>query len=91
MQYWPSKIAAGAYDMGLDWAPALAELGDLTITGSTWSIISGDVVLSNFSFTTTKTAVRVSAGTAGSEAVVRNLVTLSNGEKYHEDAFLKVR
>jgi IMP cyclohydrolase len=90
MQYWPSKTAPSATDRGLNWAPALSKLGDPHITASIWTLLSGNVVLSNGSFTNTQANIRVSAGSPHSEAVARNTVTLSNGETYSEDAFIKI-
>lgn len=90
MIYWPSKPAAAVIDYGANWAPALSRLGDVTITNSTWTRISGDAVAGLATFTDTTTSVRISAGTAGTESIFENVVTLSDGQTLPERAFLKV-
>lgn len=90
MQYWPSKGATVVTDYGLNWAPTLSDLGDLTIADSDWEVQSGSATLSNYAFTDTSTAVRVSAGEPNEEQIFRNTVTLSDDSVYYEDVFLKI-
>lgn len=95
MQYWPSKSEVVIADYGLDWRPALSKLGDLTITGSTWSVYSTSeeettLDLSASSINAGITGVRVSDGVTREELIIRNIVTLNNGERYKEDVFLKI-
>jgi hypothetical protein len=96
MQYWPSKGAAVITDFSLRWLPALSQLALFedaipTIEDSDWSVLSGDVNISGGVFTDTTTSIRLGQGTADSEAVLRNTVTLNSGEAYYEDVFIKVR
>ena len=89
MIYWPSKLAGEAVDRGANWAPTLGDLGDATIQGSSWALTQGDVTLSAASYTAKTTSIRVSAGTSG-EHILRNTVTLSDGQILQQFAFIKV-
>ncbi len=94
MKYWPTKTAAAIRDLGLNWGPTLAKLSDMTIVASNWTVLRGDVdadALGSISADGLETTTRVSGGTAGTETVFRNTVTLSNGLVLDEDVFLKVR
>lgn len=93
MIYWPTKGPSDVIDYGMNWAPTLARLGDPTITVSTWTLVSGNVVIGPDSIDADSrgTEVRISAGTDGTDAVLRNTVTLSDGQVLHEEAFVKVR
>ena len=91
--YWPTKLAAETVDYGADWAPTLSRVGDETITDSAWALISGDVTVGVDAIDADArgTSVRISGGTANTAAVVRNTVTLSDGQVLTTDAHLKVR
>lgn len=93
MIYWPTKAPGDSIDYGMDWGPTLSKLGDPTITLSVWAVVSGDVTLPVHTINAggRETVVRVAGGTDGSEAIVRNTVTLSDGQTIHEEAFLKIR
>lgn len=93
MIYWPTKTPGAAIDYGADWGPTLSKLGDPTIVSSVWSLISGDVTIgvSGISGGAQETLVRISGGTDGTEAIVKNTVTLSDGQILDEKAFLKIR
>lgn len=100
MIYWPDKGPADVTDFGMSWGPFLSKLDEdnpptilTTPGGSTWSVISGDVsILANVVDGDARgTEVRISGGTAGTEYIVRNQVTLSDGQSFHEDAFGKIR
>lgn len=93
MIYWPTKSPAEIIDFGMDWAPTLSKLDDPTITGSVWAVASGDVVLGATSIDADNrgTQVRLSGGTDGTDSIVKNTVTLSNGDVLEEKAYLKVR
>lgn len=68
-------------DYGMDWS---ADIGDATIASSQWYIDEGTVTNVQASYTDTTTTIRVSGGTDGEIAKLRNHVVLSNGE---EDEF----
>lgn len=93
MIYWPTKTPATEIDYGMDWAPTLSLLGDPTITFSTWAVLSGDVTTSATGIDPDGkgTGVRVSNGTSGTDAILENTVTLSDGEILTEKAYLKIR
>lgn len=99
MIYWPSKAPADAIDFGMAWGPFLSELGTPPPTilstpgGSVWTVRSGDVniVASVVDADGRGTEVRLTGGTDGTEAILRNQVTLSDGQSFHEDAFIKIR
>lgn len=97
MIYWPTKAPTDVIDYGMGWGPTLGELGDppptIEVVGTSWSILSGDVsiITSAVDGDGRGTVVRVAGGTADTEAILRNVVTLSDGQVLHEDAFLKIR
>lgn len=91
MIYWPTKAPAAIIDYGANWAPALSRLGDVTITNSVWSRVSGDAVVGTQNHTATTTSVRISGGTDGTDSVFENVVTLSDGQVLDKKALLKVR
>lgn len=93
MIYWPTKAPGDSIDYGMDWGPTLSKMGDPTIVSSAWTVVSGSVTLpvAAIQAGSRGTLVRVAGGTDGSEAIVRNTITLSDGEVIHEEAFLKIR
>lgn len=93
MIYWPTKTPAAIIDYGADWAPTLSRLGDPTITNSVWAVLSGDVTITTQSIDADSrgTGVGVSGGTDGTDSILENTVTLSDGEVLTEKAYLKVR
>lgn len=93
MIYWPTKAPSDTIDYGLDWGPTLSKLDDPTIVGSEWTIVSGNVTVPSNTIAAGSrgTVARVAGGTDGTEAILRNSVTLSDGQVIHEEAFLKIR
>lgn len=93
MIYWPTKAPTDSIDYGMDWGPTLSKMGDPSIVSSSWAVVSGNVTLGPDAIAagSRETLVRVSGGTDGSEAIVRNIITLSDGEIIHEEAFLKIK
>lgn len=79
---------------GGDWRVKLAPYTGLTITGSTWAIISPDAVLTVSGGAIAPDGLTTSAmfqgGTPGSAYVVRNTVTLSDGQVWHGYGLLRV-
>lgn len=93
MIYWPTKAPSDQIDYGMDWGPTLSRMGNPTITVSTWALVSGDVAIgaSTIDGDGRGTEVRITGGTDATDAVVRNTVTLSDGQVLHEEAYLKIR
>lgn len=96
MIYWPSKAPADAIDYGMAWGPTLSKLDPdtpPTIIVSDWSVLVGDVTVQAqvIDEAGRGTTVRVVGGTNNTEAVLRNQVTLSDGQSIHEDAFIRIR
>lgn len=93
MIYWPTKAPAEIIDYGMDWGPTLSRLNDPTISESAWALVSGDVVIgvSSIDANGRGTRVRISGGTDATAAVIRNTVTLSDGQVLTEEAYLKIR
>jgi hypothetical protein len=93
MIYWPTKAPSDSIDYGMDWGPTLSKMGDPTIVTSNWAVVSGTVTLPAKAIAagSRETLVRVAGGTDGTEAIVKNTVTLSDGQIIHEDAFLKIK
>lgn len=75
-------------DFGVNWA---ADLGSLTISTSTWSVVSGTVVIDSDTNTNTTTTVRLSGGTLGETCVLTNHVTLSDGQELEQSGKLHIR
>lgn len=94
MIYWPDKAPSDNVDLGADWSPTLAKLGDKTILSSVWVRRSGTAVASNQAIIPgpggRKTGVRIGGGLPGTFSVFRNTVTLNDGQIVHEDAMIKV-
>lgn len=95
MIYWPTKGPADSIDFGAGWGTFLSLLGDPppTIIASDWTVISGDVTIDAQVIDSDGrgTEVRVVGGTDGTEYILRNQVTLSDGQSFHERAFGKIR
>lgn len=93
MIYWPTKTVAEVVDRGLNWSPALSELGDLSIVGSAWEKLRGaaDVAFGTIDPDGKKVYTRISGGEANAESVFRNTVTLSDGQVVQTDVFIKTR
>ena len=94
MIYWPSKPAANIRTYGLDWTPLLSKIGDPTITGSAWAVLSGSAIVTAPQTVDPNGKIvytRVSGGTANASTTIRNTVTLSNGQVWSCDVVLKVR
>lgn len=97
MIYWPTKAPSDEIDYGMAWGPTLGELGDPPPTiieiGTSWQVVSGDVdiLASVINADGQGTVVRLGGGTDGSEAILRNIIKLSDGQSLHEEAFIKVR
>lgn len=76
-------------DYTINWA---ADIGDLTITSSEWSITTGDVVKVEDDNTDTTATIRVSGGTvATSPNTLHNHVILSDGQERDIDALLYIK
>lgn len=93
MIYWPTKAVADVRDYTLDWTPTLSKLGDPTIVSSIWTRLRGDAdfTAGTIVLSSRGTLTRISNGTANTETVFRNTVTLSDAKVLTEDAFIKVR
>lgn len=93
MRYWPSKTPVSVRDLGLDWGPALSELGDAAIVTSAWQRLRGPCgyTVGTVLDAGRKTVTRISGGTAGVISVFRNTVTLSDGQVLDEDVTINTR
>jgi hypothetical protein len=96
MLQWPDKDPNEVLDYQLDWAdpddPRL-QTGE-TLTSSTWSIVTGDVVinvgLTNYTPQGLST-VWLSGGTAATKCILLNRVTTSLGRTYDKSVVLRIR
>lgn len=97
MLHWPNKDPDEVLDYQLDWAdPADPRLQPSELlTSSTWTLISGDVVIASNpapSFTAGGlTTVWLTGGTSGTPSVLCNRVTTSVGRTYEINVKLRVR
>lgn len=91
---WPSKDPNEVLDYQLDWAdPASPRLltGETLLT-STFTVVSGDVVINSTAFAPTGlTTVWLSGGTAGTVCEILNRVTTSGGRTYDQTMRLRIR
>lgn len=83
-----AKDADETKTYGVDWS---ADLGGSTITASAWAVVSGSVIIEDDAFTTTTTTVQLSGGVNGTPALVRNDVTLANGDELQQTCRLYVK
>ncbi len=91
---WPAKDPNEVLDYQLDWADAdnprlvTAE----TLLTSTYSVVSGDVVINSSSFLASGlTTVWLSGGTVDTLCTILNRVTTSGGRTYDQTAKLRIR
>lgn len=91
MIYWPNRTPDTSLTYGIDWAPALGELDDATITESTWEVVSGDAEISLPYRGDTETSVRVTGGVHKQEQILRNTITTSGGDTLEELCYQLVK
>jgi hypothetical protein len=89
MLYWPNKHPEEVDDFGCDWSSALLNLGASAITGSTWSLESGDVTISAPTFTPTTTSIRIAGGSLG-ENVLLNTISTNLGQLRSKRCYILV-
>jgi NADPH-dependent ferric siderophore reductase len=98
MLQWPDKDPNEVLDYELDWAdpdrPRL-EAGE-TLTSSTWSVVTGDVVIDTITHPATYTpqglaTVWLTGGTAGSKCELLNRVNTSKGRTYDQTIVLRMK
>lgn len=89
MATWPSKDPNEVLDYQVDWTDRL-ETGE-TITTSTFTVASGDVVIDDEDLATPITTVWLSAGTEGTACVILNRVVTNAGRTYDQSVKLRIR
>jgi len=93
--YWPDKDPSAELDYGMSWGPTLGQLGDPppTIISSNWLVVSGNVTIgANVVDSDGRgTVVRVVGGSDGTEAMLKNIVTLSDGQVIPAYAHVNIR
>jgi hypothetical protein len=90
---WGPKDPDAIRDYGINWLP---DLGDKTITASTWLLngaawTGSDLVKVADSFADTTATVRISGGTVGESYVVTNHIVMSDGEEDDFSQKLKIK
>lgn len=78
---WPVKDSLEVLDYAIDWS---SRLGDDTIASSTFSVISGGLVIDSQDNTTTHSLVWLSGGTVGQTAKIACLVVTAEGREFRE-------
>ena len=95
MLSWPPKDPNEVLDYQIDWADATQGprlVTSETLTTSTYSVATGDVVINSSSFVSTGlTTVWLSGGTAGTLCEILNRVTTSAGRIYEQSVRLRIR
>lgn len=86
-----SKDPAASADFAFDWN-ANTFLGTDTISSSSWGISGPDATLTNLgeTNTTTKTTVKVGAGTEGYIYRVRNTIVTTDGKTWVRTLYLEI-
>lgn len=96
MLNWPDKDPNEVLDYDLDWAdpedPRL-QTGE-TLTSSTWTVVTGDVVIDGVRTTYTPqglSTVWLTGGTAATKCILLNRVTTSLGRTYDKSVVLRIK
>lgn len=76
-------------DFDINWAARLVD-GE-TISSSTWTLVSGDVVLGASSNTTTRTKIWVTGGTLGTSSELLNRIVTSGGRTMDQTGLMRIR
>jgi hypothetical protein len=86
---WPAKDPNEVLDYDVDWTDRL-EAGE-TITTSTFTVASGDVVVDDDSDAAGVCTVWLSGGTVGTTCVILNRIETSEGRIYDQSVKLRIR
>jgi hypothetical protein len=86
---WPAKDPNEVLDYDVDWTDRL-EAGE-TITTSTFTVASGDVVVDDDSDAAGVCTVWLSGGTVGTACVILNRIETSEGRIYDQSIKLRIR
>ncbi len=89
MLSWPSKDPDEVLDYEIDWTDRL--ITGETITTSTFTVASGDVVKNSSAFVGPICTVWLSGGTAGTPCEILNRIVTSGGRTYDQTAKLRIR
>lgn len=89
MKSWPTKDPDEVLDYDIDWSARLAS-GE-TISTSSWSVVSGTVVIDSNSKTDDRTKVWLSGGTLGETCELRNRIVTSGSRTMDQSGFLRIR
>lgn len=90
MDTWPNKDPDEVLDYNVDWTNRL-QTGE-TLVDSTFSVVTGTVVIDSEGFTPEGIAsVWLSGGTVGEVNEVLNHVTTSQGREYEKTGKLRIR
>jgi hypothetical protein len=98
MKQWPSKDPNEVVDYQLDWADPKAPRLQASemLTSSTWSVVTGDVVISMSPIPPAYTAgglstVWLTGGSPSTKCELLNRVTTSLGRTYDQTVRLRIR
>lgn len=89
MLNWPAKDPQEVLDYQADWTSRLE--ADEVLVASTFSVVSGSVVINSQTFVDGVATVWLSGGTAGETCVILNRVTTSAGRVYDQSMRLRIR
>jgi hypothetical protein len=89
MLTWPPKDPNEVLDYQVDWSQRL-ETGE-TISSSTFTVVTGDVIIDSSTHSTTGTTAWLSGGTNGTPCEVLNRITTSGGRTYDQTLKLRIR
>lgn len=73
---------------GIDWAGFLE---GLAFASSLWTLMSGTVIITSNTTSTTFSFVELSGGTVGEKCTLRNRVTRSDGEMDDQTIYVKIK
>lgn len=85
---WSPKDPDEILDYDIDWSD---RLGDDTISNSSWTLVSGTVVIGTTQISDTATKVWLSGGMLGETCYIENLITTAGGRTYDQTVKLRIR
>ena len=90
MTFWPKKDPDEILDYVVDWASKRLKVGE-TLASSTFTVVSGDVVIASQTFSAGFSTVWLSGGTNGTISKIINRVTTNQGRTYEVSRSIRIR
>lgn len=88
MLNWPGKTSGELLDYAINWASAL---GTDTISTSTWSLSSSDLVNNHDTHTPSTATIWLASGTTNQTYVCTNTITTAAGRIFEQSVSIKIQ